>query len=225
MHLLMVEDDVRLARSLTRLLAEDHHVVEHAATGHEGLELAVAADGLDLVILDIGLPDIDGLQVCRSLRADGLTLPILMLTARDAVGDRVAGLDAGADDYLVKPFAYPELGARLRALGRRSDVDRTRHEPVLRLGGIVLDEAARQVRVADEPVDLSQREFALLECLMRHPDQVLTRDQLLDHAWPMAVAVMPNTVDQYVSFVRRKLGPESERIETVRGVGYRMTST
>ena len=109
MHLLMVEDDVRLARSLTRLLAEDHHVVEHAATGHEGLELAVAADGLDLVILDIGLPDIDGLQVCRSLRADGLTLPILMLTARDAVGDRVAGLDAGADAYLVKPFEPAEL--------------------------------------------------------------------------------------------------------------------
>jgi two-component system OmpR family response regulator len=225
MHLLVVEDNVRLARSLARLLVEDHHVVELAMTGHEGLELAVGADGLDVVILDIGLPDIDGLQVCRSLRAEGLTLPILMLTARDAVGDRVAGLDAGADDYLVKPFAYPELSARLRALGRRGDAERTRHEPALRLGSIVLDEAARQVHVAEDSLELSQREFALLECLMRHPDQVLTRDQLLDHAWPMAVAVMPNTVDQYVSFLRRKLGPESERIQTVRGVGYRMTST
>ncbi len=223
MHLLVVEDDVRLARSLVRLLSEDRHVVEHAPTGRLGLELAVGTDGLDLVILDIGLPDIDGLAVCRSLRADGVTLPILMLTARDAVGDRVAGLDAGADDYLVKPFAYPELSARVRALGRRGDA--ARQQPRLQLGAIVLDETAHQVRVADAPVDLSQREFALLECLMRHPDQVMTRDQLLDHAWPMAVAVMPNTVDQYVSFVRRKLGPEAERIETVRGVGYRMSGT
>jgi len=223
MHLLVVEDDARLARSLSRLLAEDHHVVELAATGRDGLDLAAAAEGLDVLILDIGLPDIDGLQVCRTLRAEGLTLPILMLTARDAVGDRVAGLDAGADDYLVKPFAYPELSARLRALVRRADTGRT--EPSLCIGRIALDEAAHQVRVGDEPIDLSQREFALLECLMRHPDQVLTRDQLLDHAWPMAVAVMPNTVDQYVSFVRRKLGPESERIRTVRGVGYRMSST
>jgi two-component system OmpR family response regulator len=222
MHLLVVEDDVRLARSLTRLLAEDRHVVELARTGREALDLAAATDGLDVVILDIGLPDIDGLQVCRTLRADGLTLPILMLTARDAVGDRVAGLDAGADDYLVKPFAYPELSARLRALVRRGDAGRS--EPTLRIGHIALDEAAHQVRVGDEPVDLSQREFALLECLMRHPDQVLSRDQLLDHAWPMAVAVMPNTVDQYISFVRRKLGPEAERIRTVRGVGYRLSS-
>jgi two-component system OmpR family response regulator len=222
MHLLVVEDDVRLARSLTRLLAEDRHVVELARTGREALDLAAATDGLDVVILDIGLPDIDGLQVCRTLRADGLTLPILMLTARDAVGDRVAGLDAGADDYLVKAFAYPELSARLRALVRRGDAGRS--EPTLRIGHIALDEAAHQVRVGDEPVDLSQREFALLECLMRHPDQVLSRDQLLDHAWPMAVAVMPNTVDQYISFVRRKLGPEAGRIRTVRGVGYRLSS-
>jgi two-component system OmpR family response regulator len=223
MHLLVVEDDARLARSLTRLLADDQHVVELATNGQDGLAVAAAADGLDVVILDIGLPDIDGLEVCRALRAMGLALPILMLTARDAVGDRVAGLDAGADDYLVKPFAYPELSARLRALVRRGATGRS--EPSLRIGRVTLDEAARQVRVDDESIDLSQREFALLECLMRHPDQVLTRDQLLDHAWPMAVAVMPNTVDQYVSFVRRKLGPESERIHTVRGVGYRMSST
>ena len=125
------------------------------------------------------------------------------------------------------PSPIPSSAPAFAPSAAASDVDRTRHEPVLQLGIVwILDEAARQVRVADEPVDLSQREFALLECLMhRHPDQVLTRDQLLDHAWPMAVAVMPNTVDQYVSFVRRKLGPGSERIETVRGVGYRMTST
>jgi two-component system OmpR family response regulator len=225
MHLLVIEDDPRLSRSLSRLLTGDRHIVELAMTGQEGLELALGADGLEAVILDLGLPDIDGLEVCRAIRAEGLKLPILMLTARDAVRDRVAGLDAGADDYLLKPFSYPELSARLRALARRGQADRAAHEPVLRVGEVVLDEAARQVRVRDEPIDLSQREFALLECLMRHPGQVLTRDQLLDHAWPLAVAVMPNTVDQYVSFVRRKLGPEADRIETVRGAGYRMART
>ena len=194
MHLLVIEDDPRLGRSLSRLLTDERHVVELAATGFEGLDLALGADGLDAVILDLGLPDIDGLEVCRTIRTEGLKLPVLILTARDAVRDRVAGLDAGADDYLVKPFAYPELSARLRALVRRGDADRAARVPLLRVGEVVLDETALQVRVRDEQLDLSQREFALLECLMRHPDQVLSRDQLLDHAWPLAVAVMPNTV-------------------------------
>jgi two-component system OmpR family response regulator len=149
-------------------------------------------------------------------------VPILILTARDAVHDRVNGLDAGADDYLVKPFAYAELSARLRALVRRGPAI-GRDGRALRAGPIALDEIARRVTVGDREVALSPREFALLEALLRHPGQVLTRDQLLDHAWPLGMAVTLNSVDAYVSFLRRKLGPEAGPwIETVRGVGYRL---
>ena len=149
-----------------------------------------------------------------------------MLTARDAVHDRVAGLDAGADDYLSKPFAYEELAARLRALGRRASALARPNGAILASGPIVLDEALRLIRVSGRPVDLTPREFALLECLLRHPGQVLTRDQLLDQAWPLGVAVTPNTVDAFVTFLRRKLGPEGAgRIETVRGIGYRLMAS
>jgi two-component system OmpR family response regulator len=221
MHLLLIEDDRRLSRLLRRMLEEDRHVVEVAGDGAEGLELA-AMPGLDVLILDIGLPDIDGLQIARRLRADGSSLPILMLTARDTVGDRVTGLDAGADDYLVKPFAYEELAARLRALGRRGGPPRRSGRRLVN-GTISLDETARTVSVEGTPVDLSPREFALLECLLRHPGQVLTRDQLLDHAWPAGVAVTPNAVDAYVHYLRTKLGPAgADQVETVRGFGYRM---
>jgi DNA-binding response OmpR family regulator len=223
MHLLLVEDDPHLSRSLTRLLDADRHLVEVAATGRDGLDLA-AIGGLEAVILDVGLPDISGIEVARRLRATGSPLPILMLTARDAVSDRVAGLDAGADDYLTKPFAYDELAARLRALVRRR-LSPGRSESLLRAGPIVLDEFRHAVTVDGRDVDLSQREFSLLECLLRHPDQVLSRDQLLDHAWPLGVAVTPNSVEAFVSFLRRKLGPEAgARIETIRGVGYRLRS-
>jgi DNA-binding response OmpR family regulator len=225
MHLLVVEDDVRLGRMLRRLLADDRHVVEYAATGREGLELAQGVPGLDAVVLDLGLPDLDGLEVTRRLRAGGSGIPVLVLTARDAVRDRVAGLDAGADDYLVKPFAYDELVARLRALKRRGMDGQQRRGPILHAGVVALDEARRLVTVADRRVELSPREFALLECLLRHPDQVLTRDQLLDHAWPAGVAVTLNSVDAYVSFLRRKLGSDGgELIQTIRGVGYRLVS-
>jgi two-component system OmpR family response regulator len=225
MHLLVVEDDARLARMLSRLLSEDRHVVEVAGTGRGGLELAEGMSGLDAIVLDIGLPDLNGLELARRLRNGGSAVPILMLTARDAVRDRVAGLDAGADDYLVKPFAYEELSARLRALVRRGTSGPQRRSTVLRVGPVELDDARRLVLVSGRRVDLSQREFALLECLMRHPDQVLTRDQLLDHAWPVGVAVTPNSVDAYVSFLRRKLGSRAgDRVQTVRGVGYRMIS-
>jgi DNA-binding response OmpR family regulator len=220
-HLLVVEDDARLAALLGRLLAEERHVVEIATTGREALELADGLAGLDVVVLDVGLPDIDGVTVARELREVGRTVPILMLTARDAIGDRVVGLDAGADDYVVKPFAFEELAARLRALGRRADATR-RPGAVLEAGPIRLDEARRVVRVDDTPVDLTAREFALLETLLRHAGRVLTRDQLLDHAWPAGVAVTPNTVDAFVVFLRRKLGAASGRIQTVRGVGYRL---
>jgi two-component system, OmpR family, response regulator len=222
MHLLLVEDDDRLARALTRLLEEDRHIVEHAPDGRTGLDLAQAIAGLDAVILDIGLPDMSGLDVARSIRAAGIDTSILMLTARDTVNDRVMGLDAGADDYVVKPFAYAEVAARLRALGRRAEAGPRRPTPLLTAGPIVLDEAARRVLVDGRPVDLSPREFSLLEALLRHAGQVLTRDQLLDHAWPFSVAVTPNAVDAYIHYLRTKLGDAGSRIETVRGVGYRL---
>jgi two-component system, OmpR family, response regulator len=222
MHLLVVEDDLRLSRVLKRLLEEDRHVVEVANDGETGLEIAEDAPGLEAVILDIGLPDISGLEVARRLRQKGSGLAILMLTARDTVGDRVSGLDSGADDYLVKPFAYEELAARLRALARRSSSGPRRALPKLTVGPITLDETARRVTAGGRPIDLSPREFSLLECLLRHPGQTLTRDQLLDQAWPFSVAVTPNAVDAYVHYLRTKLGDVGHRIETVRGVGYRL---
>ena len=222
MHLLLVEDDERLARALTRLLEEDRHVVEHAADGTTGLDLAAAIEGLDAVILDIGLPDMSGLDVARRLRRDRVDVAILMLTARDTVTDRVTGLDAGADDYVVKPFAYQEVAARLRALARRAEPGPRRAEPRLEAGAITLDETSRRVTASGRNVDLSPREFSLLEALLRHAGQTLTRDQLLDLAWPFSVAVTPNAVDAYVHYLRTKLGPAGAQIETVRGVGYRL---
>ncbi len=223
MHVLVVEDDPRLGRLLRRLLGEDRHVVELAATGSEALEIAGTTDGIDAVVLDIGLPDVSGLEVCRRLRAGGYRVPILMLTARDTVGDRVTGLDTGADDYLVKPFSFEELAARLRALGRRGTGAAMHAATRLVNGPIMLDEGSRSVSVDGRPIDLSPREFALLECLLRHPGQVLSRDQLLDHAWPYGAALTPNAVDTYIHYLREKLGKDAGRlIETVRGFGYRM---
>ena len=223
MHLLVIEDDPRLGQLLRRLLTEDRHVVDVATEGTEGLEIAEAAPALDAVILDVGLPDISGLEVARRLRKKGSSVPIVMLTARDAVGDRVVGLDSGADDYIVKPFAYEELAARLRALGRRTPGTTVREGDRLESGSIVLDEGRRTVKVDGRRVELSPREFALLECLLRHAGQVLSRDQLLDHAWPFGVAVTLNSVDTYVHYLREKLGEAGKRVETVRGIGYRLT--
>ena len=222
MHVLLVEDDQRLARVLRRLLEDDRHVVELASDGASGIEIATSPAGIDVIILDIGLPDINGLEVARRVRKAGSDVAILMLTARDTVNDRVVGLDAGADDYLVKPFAYEELSARLRALARRAEPGPRRPAPVLAAGPIALDERTRRVTVEGKPVDLSPREFSLLECLLRHPGQTLTRDQLLDQAWPFSVAVTPNAVDAYVHYLRSKLGSAAARVETVRGIGYRL---
>jgi len=223
MHLLIVEDDDRLRGLLKRMLEEERHVVDVAANGEEGLEIALGPNGIDIIVLDIGLPDISGLDVARRIRRKGLTVAILMLTARDTVGDRVTGLDAGADDYLVKPFAFAELSARLRALGRRGTTAARRAETVLQVGPIALDEASHRVTVKGKPVELSPREYSLLECLLRHEGQALTRDQLLDHAWPFGVAVTPNAVDAYVHYLRDKLGLAGDLIRTVRGVGYRLS--
>jgi DNA-binding response OmpR family regulator len=223
MHLLVVEDDPRLSRVLKRLLEEDRHVVEVAEDGATGIEIALEAPGIEAVILDIGLPDVSGLEVARRIREKKRDVAILMLTARDTVGDRVTGLDAGADDYLVKPFAFEELSARLRALARRSAPGPRRAAPVLEVGPISLDETRRLVSVGGKSVDLSPREFSLLECLLRHPGQTLSRDQLLDQAWPFGVAVTLNAVDAYIHYLRTKLGKAGSRIETVRGVGYRLS--
>lgn len=222
MHLLVIEDDPRLGRLLKRLLEDDRHVVELATDGRSGLEVAEDAPGIECIVLDVGLPDISGLEVAKRLRAGGSQTTILMLTARDTVGDRVTGLDAGADDYLVKPFAFEELSARLRALSRRGTPVGKRAEPKLSVGPITLDETSRRVTVDERPVDLSPREFSLLECLLRHPGQTLTRDQLLDQAWPFGAAVTPNAVDAYVHYLRDKLGSAGRLIVTVRGVGYRL---
>jgi DNA-binding response OmpR family regulator len=221
MHLLVVEDDPRLGRLLVRMLSDERHLVELTASGEEALEIAEAGSGIDAMILDIGLPDLPGTDVARRLRARGSQLPILMLTARDAVEDRVRGLDAGADDYVVKPFAFAELSARLRALDRRQ-ARQTRNGVVLESGPIALDEVRRVVTVSGRAVELSPREFSLLECLLRHAGQVLSRDQLLDYAWPYGDILTHNTVDTYVHYLRDKLGAAANRITTVRGVGYRM---
>jgi DNA-binding response OmpR family regulator len=222
-HVLVVEDDPRLGRLLTRLFSNDRHVVDLAASGPDALDLLEANPSFDAVVLDVGLPLLNGFEVARRIRATGSRIPILMLTARDGLSDRVAGLDAGADDYLVKPFAYEELAARLRAVSRRADGSAPEVGSRLQVGPIVLDEARRSVTVDGHAVELTLREFALLECLLRHPGHALSRDQLLDMAWPFGVAVTPNTVDAFVTFLRRKLGPAgAARIETVRGIGYRM---
>jgi len=222
MRVLIVEDELKMAGLLRRGLREDGMAADVAVKGEDALWMAGATD-YDAIVLDVMLPGADGFEVCRRLRADGVWAPVLMLTARDAVEDRVAGLDGGADDYLVKPFAFEELSARLRALVRRAD-GAQREGGILRAGGIALDETRRTVTADGCPVNLTAREFALLEALLRHAGQVLSRDQLLDLAWPAGIAVTPNTVDAFVAFLRRKLGVAADRIETVRGIGYRMVA-
>ncbi len=222
MRVLVVEDDARLGRALRRMLERDRHVVEVTDRGLDAIEIVEAGIGVEAIILDIGLPDVSGVEVARRLRRAGHRLPILMLTARDSTADRVAGLDAGADDYLVKPFAYEELVARLRALDRRAA---GHHQIDQRLtnGPILLDQRLHRVDVGGRPVELTRREFTLLECLLRHPGQVLSRDQLLDYAWPLGGEVTHNTVEAYVHLLRSKLGPDAgARILTVHGAGYRM---
>jgi two-component system OmpR family response regulator len=219
-RLLVVEDEVKMAGLLRRGLAEDGYAVDVAPTGEAGLARAGATE-YDAVVLDLMLPGMNGLETCRRLRERGVWAPVLVLTARDAVEDRVAGLDSGADDYLVKPFSFAELLARLRALVRRGAVERP---SVVRVGDLELDPATRDVRRANVQVALSAKEFALLETLMRRPGQVLSRYQLLEHAWDYAYENRSNVVDVYIRYLREKVDrPFGRRsIETVRGVGYRL---
>jgi two-component system response regulator MprA len=215
-HVLVVDDDPPIRRMLERTLAADGYAVDAAADGGAALA-SVERSAPDLVVLDIARPGMDGLTVCRRLRQAGFALPILFLTARDAVHDRVIGLDAGADDYLVKPFAAEELLARVRALLRRGS------EPgeLLAFEDLVLDVRARSARRGDADLRLSAREADLLELLLRNPRQVISRTVALERVWGDEAAASPNAVDTYVSYLRRKLG-DPPLIHTVRGVGFKL---
>ena len=220
MRILVVEDELKMAALLRRGLAEEGHAVDVACTGDDGVWMAQAAE-YDAIVLDLMLPGLDGVSVCRRWRENGVWAPVLMLTARDAIEDRVAGLDAGADDYLQKPFSFVELLARLRALARRGAPERPL---VLEVGDLRLDPASRQVWRAESEIGLSATEFALLEAFMRRPGDVLSRLQLLEHAWDYAYETRSNVVDVYVRYLREKIDrPFGLRsLETVRGAGYRL---
>lgn len=220
MRLLVVEDDVKMAALLKRGLEEEGHAVDVAMDGREGLWMA-KENAYAAVVLDVMLPGPDGFEICRSLREDGMWAPVLMLTARDAVDDRVKGLDAGADDYLVKPFSLLELAARIRALVRRDDRARP---TVLSEGDLRLDPATKQVWRGETEITLSPKEFALLEFFLRHPGTVLTRTQVIDAVWDFAYDGTSNVVDQYVTYLRKKVDKPFGRhdIQTVRGMGYRL---
>lgn len=222
MRILLVEDDVGIVKFVRQGLDEAGYAVDVAGDGIEGLDHALAVD-YDVLVLDIMLPKMDGLALLRQLRRQGNHAPTIMLTARDTVHDRVDGLDAGADDYLVKPFAFSELLARVRALMRRPPLQT---DTVLWTGDLAMDIAKREVRRSGSLIKLSPREFAVLEYLMRHPDQVLTRTQIGEHVWNLDFYNESNVVDVYIGYLRRKLGEHGNLalIQTVRGVGYRISA-
>ena len=220
MRLLLVEDEVALATMVRRALVEEGYAVDVAGSG-EATWGWLRTAGYDVIVLDVMLPGIDGLEVCRTLRRRRIQTPVLLLTARDGINDRVAGLDAGADDYLVKPFALAELSARLRALARRPAAAL---DPVLRAGDLTLDPATRRVSRGGSEIGLSTKEFRLLEHLLRHPGQVLTRTMIGEHVWDYDFPIHTNVIDVHIGSLRRKLDdPYPGRlIQTVRGVGYRL---
>ena len=220
MRALVVEDGPKMAALVRRGLVEEGYAADVAGTGEDALWMA-RSTAYDVIVLDVMLPGLDGFGVCRELRAGDIWTPILMLTARDGVQDRVVGLDAGADDYLVKPFSFAELLARLRALARRGLAERP---TVLQAGSLRLDPATRQVWRGDTLVELSAKEFALLEAFLRRPGQVLSRLDLLEHAWDHAYENRSNVVDVYVGYLRAKIDRPFGRqsIDTVRGAGYRL---
>jgi two-component system OmpR family response regulator len=220
MRVLIVEDELRMASLIRRGLLGEGLAADIAGKGEDALWMAESVE-YDAIVLDVMLPGIDGFETCRRLRNSGVWVPVLMLTARDSVDDRVAGLDTGADDYLVKPFAFAELLARLRALARRGELERP---SVVEIGDLRLDPATRRVWRGSVEIQLSSKEFALLETFMRRPDQVLSRLHLLEHAWDFAYENRSNVVDVYVRHLRSKIDQPFGRssIETVRGAGYRL---
>lgn len=220
MHVLVVEDEVKMAALIRRGLAEEGFAADVASTGEEAVAMA-GSTAYDAIVLDVMLPGADGFQTCRAMRDDGVWSPVLMLTAREAVEDRVAGLDGGADDYLTKPFSFAELLARLRALIRRGQSERP---SVLEVGNLRLDPATRQVWRGDVEISLSAKEFALLDAFMRRPGHVLTRLQLLEQAWEYDYEHRSNVIEVYIRYLRRKIDEPfgAGSIETVRGAGYRL---
>jgi DNA-binding response OmpR family regulator len=222
MHILVVEDEERLAGLLRRILTGERHTVDLAYDGLSGRDLALSGN-YDAVILDVMLPDIDGMEICRQMRAAKVTTPVLMLTARGAVEDRVTGLNVGADDYVVKPFVIKELVARVNALLRRRD----RHFEInsqLSVADLTLDLVSHEARRAGRLIELTAKEYALLEYLMRHPNQVLTRDQIISSVWGYDTEALSNVVDIYIHFLRDKVdrGFSHALIKTVRGIGYKI---
>ncbi len=227
MHILVVDDDRAVRESLRRSLRFNGYQVELAADGQQALD-QLADNRPDAMVLDVMMPRVDGLEVARRLRSTGDDLPILVLTAREAVSDRVAGLDAGADDYLPKPFALEELMARLRALLRRATPPESQDAPpALRFSDLELDPGTREVRRGERPISLTRTEFALLELLMGHPKQVLTRSRLLEDVWGYDFPTSGNALEVYIGYLRRKTEAEDEPrlIHTVRGVGYVLRET
>ena len=222
MRVLVVEDELRIAQFIRQGLTEAGYAVDLAMDGQEGQAYTRAA-AYDVIVLDLMLPKLSGLAVLKQLRERGITTPVLLLTARDAIEDRVAGLDAGADDYLVKPFAFAELLARIRALLRRPPIQQA---SLLQVDDLALDTIRREVRRAGQLIELSPREFALLEYLMRHPNQVLTRTQIAERVWNFDFLNESNVVDVYIGYLRRKIDRGSQRplIQTLRGVGYRLSA-
>jgi two-component system OmpR family response regulator len=219
-RVLVVEDEAKMASLLQRALEREGYAVDVAGDGVDAIWLATEND-YDAIVLDVMIPPPDGFDVCRTLRERERWAPVLLLTARDAVADRVTGLDAGADDYLAKPFSFDELSARLRALTRRTATERP---TVLEAAGLRLDPAAHTVTRAEHPIDLSPKEFSLLEMFMRSPGKVLTRTELLEHVWDFAYDGTSNVIDVYIRYLRSKIDRPFGRdsIETVRGVGYRL---
>jgi two-component system OmpR family response regulator len=219
-RVLVVEDEVPLAKLIRQGLVQDGQLADVAVRGEDALWMA-AATPYDVICLDVNLPGIDGFETCRRLRADDVATPILMLTARDAIGDRIMGLDTGADDYLVKPFDFGELLARLRALARRTA---TTPQPVLRVGDLSLDPATHRVARGETEIELSAKEVQILEVFMRHPDEVLSRLQLLERAWDASYENRSNVIDVYIRYLREKIDRPFgvETLETVRGAGYRL---
>jgi len=222
MRVLVVEDERKIATYVKRGLEEQGYAVDIVYTGREALDWVETVE-FDLIVLDILLPEMDGLTVCRILRERGNRVPILMLTARAAVDDRVNGLDAGADDYLVKPFALKELLARLRALSRRSE--EAPKTTVVQVANLMLDTTTHRVRRGDADIQLTAKEFAILEYLVRHPDYVISRSEIADHVWNYDTYNQSNVVDVYIRNLRRKIDDafELKLIHTVRGVGYRLS--
>jgi two-component system, OmpR family, response regulator len=220
MRILIVEDEVKMAALIQRGMRAEGHAADVAITGDDALWMAGSTE-YDAIVLDVMLPTIDGFETCRRLRADGVWTPVLMLTARDGIDDRIAGLDGGADDYLIKPFSFAELLARIRALSRRGPIEKP---TLLTAGELTLDPASRRAWRGESEIVLSTKEFALLEAFMRRPGDILTRYQLLEQAWDYDYENRSNVIDVYVRYLREKVDRpfNAQAIETIRGTGYRL---